>query len=441
MTNRLFLLTLSACLTASSVPLAVSAADVGLTPQTASSTVAASATSTAQTFQSTKIDAFKVGQKLTTPSGLPASVLSPIGNLVLGPGSSLEYRTTNSWKVLAGKYHLALRDAAPKRLRFTSPKARITTSGATFDLEIKPDGTTLVSVRSGSVTVAKANGAYPTLVKAGFQTTVGTGRPAKPSAVKAFDGWFADIPASPELAEQAWTLTKFAQRYIRDCTVTTISAMPLEPLNATETKALESFNAALDVYKVRSIDTYQLTQSLLSTSKEKTTETQKLGGKIFFDSSWVYYPTATGTWNKFQDKEFTDYMFGLAREKDITSDFDKPTFKFSEWMVRGQNRVAVFEGSPSAAASDALIKNTISQGMPPAQELAKSRIFLAETGGQPWIKYDESIKVYSGKVAFTLVETCNLSYGDSVKIKPPAATTVTTETGRQEMQQVINSVQ
>jgi hypothetical protein len=357
------------------------------------------------------------------------------------PGSSLELMNNGSWKASVGKFHLALRDAATKPQRFISRKARLTTKGATFNLEVAADGAIKVEVVSGSVTVSKANGAYPVVIKAGFKTVAGTGRPARPTAVKTFDTWYSDIQASPDLLNDSWELTKAAQRYERDCTVTTISALPVQPLNATEEATLKSFNEALDLFKVRTVDTYQLPQSLLSTSKEKITQTQKLGGKLYFDSSWIYYPgSTTGTWNKFQDKGFTDYMFKLARDKDITYDFDKQTFKFVEWVNRGPNRYAVYEGNPSAVASDALIKNTISQDMPPTSELAKTRIFLDETGGRPWVKYDESIKVYSGKVMFTLVETCNLNYGDGVRIKPPAAKEVPQDIGKQEMQTIVDSV-
>ncbi len=439
MMKRLFLLACSTCLTAGLLPASVLAADAPLAQTTSTPAIAEPS---APLVQYLKVDAIKTGQKLAAQAAdRPTSILSPLGSIVMTTSSSLEFLRTGYWKATVGKYHFALRDTAPKRFRLISQKARLTTTGAIFNLQVAADGVMRVEVLSGSVVLSRANGAYPVTVKAGFKATSGIGRTAKPTAATGYDRWYADIPASSDLLEESWVLAKAATRYERDCTVTTISAMPTQQLTPEEAAALEGFNRGLEAFKVKTVDSYQLAQSLLSTAKEKTTELQKFGGKLYFDGSWLYYPAAaTGTWSKFPDKEFNNYMFKLAREKDMAYDFDKPSFKFAEWMERGQNRFAVFEGSLSPEASDALIKNSISQNMPPTQELAKSRIFLAETGGQPWIKYDNSIKVYSGKVLFTLVETCNLRYGTSVNIKPPAAKEVAPEIGRQEMQAVVESV-
>jgi len=263
-------------LAASIIPAAVSAAGLPSSAD-ASSTVVSTNGPSSQAAQFLKLDTLKAGQTLTASSSQSTSILTPLGTLVMTPGSSLELMNNGSWKASVGKFHLALRDAATKPQRFISRKARLTTKGATFNLEVAADGAIKVEVVS---------------------------------------------------------------------------------------------------------DTYQLPQSLLSTSKGKITQTQKLGGKLYFDSSRIYYPgSTTGTWNKFQDKGFTDYMFKLARDKDITYDFDKQTFKFVEWVNRGPNRYAVYEGNPSAVASDALIKNTISQDMPPTSELAKPGFSWTKPGG------------------------------------------------------------
>jgi len=427
------------CLTASIFPSAALAADSPLSQTVSAQT---SAQPIAPTADYLKVAELKTGLKIQAKSpDRPTVVLSPIGNLAMLPGSSLEYLKTGYWKATVGKYHLAARNASPSKLKLISQKARLTTAGATFNLEVAADGVMRVEVLGGSVVLSRANGAYPVTVKAGYKATSGIGRTAKPLAAKSFDNWYADIPASSDLLEESWALTKAATRYERDCTVTTISAMPVQQLTPEEEASLKGFNEALDIFKVKNIDTYLLPQGKLSTSKEKTTASGRLGGQILFDATHIYYPgAATNTWKSFQNKELTDYIFKLARDKDIAFDFDKPSFRFAEWAALGQKRHAVFSGTLSVPASDALIRDTVSQDMPPATELAAARIFVAEEGGQPWAKYDDSIKVYSGKVMFTLVRTCRLTYGPGADIRIPKAEPVASDIGLAEMQTILNSV-
>ncbi len=389
----------------------------------------------------------KKGDTLTAPADSKINILTGNGKIDLKEGSVLKSLGQNIWQLISGAARFVEKMeniAAAKRLNVKTSNAVMVVRGTQFSVDVAAGGKTTVTVVKGTVNVAPtAKGKKAVDVKEGYQLSIDKNGPGKSTKINSsqLDTWYETAPASSAFFNSSWSKEAAANRYRRDCVYTTAAATPTQTLTADEQKIVDAVNHGLSIFRVKTSDLVMEKDKKVSSAKEKTNLDGTVAMQLYFDAKNIYYPgDKAGTWKTFQDKNIIDKLFKMIRQENLTYDFDKSTFAFANWAGTGKNRLAVYSGQLSNVGTQDVIGSATGQQQETGQPVGTAKIYLDEES-QLWNKTEITINVQSGKIIFPLLETCQVTYGDGVKVSLPSkAKKVDAKTGNAEFSKAVSSV-
>ena len=392
----------------------------------------------------------KKGDSITAPPDKKIDILTGDGKIDLKEGSVLTYVSENLWQLVKGTVHFAFEHVKQRGIKVRTPNAVCSVRGTQFTTEITPNGDTKVTVTKGIVNVAPtARGQKAVDVKEGFQITIAKSAPgksvkqAKPTKIDTakIDKWYESIPASQGFFDSSWQKEASASQYKRECVFSAGKMTPGQILTEDEQKLVDDLNKNIPQFRVKTTDTIIEKDKKLSSGREKNTVAGKASMQLSIDAKGIYYPgEKTNTWKTFMDKKMIEDIFKSARAQNLTYDFDKKTFVFEKWENNGKSRLAVYSAKLTPDGTDDIISTATGANSEDGQEVGTFKVYIDEET-RLWSKGDITINVKSGKVIFPLKETCQITYGDTIKIVTPGAKAKKTDakTGAVELNKIINS--
>lgn len=388
------------------------------------------------------------GDIIAAPADSKINILTGNGKIDLKEGTIMKYIDKYIWQLASGAAHFVEKienAAAAKRLNIKTSNAVMVVRGTQFTADVDTLGQTTVTVIKGTVNVAPtAKGKKTVDVKEGYQLTVGingaAGKPAKIDSA-ALDTWYESVPADSAFFGSSWSKEATANRYRRECVFTASAATPTQTLTVDEQKILDAVNQGILAYHAKTSDLVMEKDKKISSAKERTNVNGTVAMRLYFNGKSIYYPgDKAGTWKTFQDKKLTDNLFKMIRQENLTYDFDKNTFTFANWEGAGKNRLAVYSGQLTSAGTGDVIGSATGQGQEAGQPVGTAKIYVDEEG-QLWNKTEVTVNVQSGKIKLPLYETCQVTYGNDIKVALPSkAKKVDAKTGSAEFSKAISSV-
>lgn len=272
------------------------------------------------------------------------------------------------------------------------------------------------------------------------------------------------VPPPGSLFNQSWEQMVKAPRYQTDCKTVAGALTAGSGLTADEQQKVDVIMQALPKLSVRDFSVFGVKDRKMSALREKAPsflpyaayitnqlsyadalqniqQTPNLRVEFVVNSQGMYYRSAAADpWKVIKSKELADSVLKSLSDNQLAEVLEKVSFDFERWDAN-KPTWAVYKGVLTQEGAKGVVGDTIGADFASDSVPNEVRVKIDKNTKQ-LVKIEATLSVSLGKATFPLTRTCQISYGNAVKVAIPSkAKSMDVKIGAQEFLDLAHKVQ